>query len=86
MAWEDEGRPHLSGSQRMELLKAKFERSIRDSSESVSSNLVLGCHPEIREDSHTGPSMIGFFRFVDKEAFGHAPNTLHLQNITTTAT
>lgn len=80
--WSDEVRPHLSGSQRIELLNAKLEiwmRSLLVSSVwSVLFIFLRICHPITCEESHTGPSMITFFLFAASIAIGHVPNTLQI--------
>lgn len=78
ITWEvcltDEVLPHLSGSQRMELLNAKLE--IWMGGVIVSLFIFLKCHPITWDESHTGPSSITLFLFASNNAVGHVPKTL----------
>lgn len=79
--WRGEVRPHLSGSQRIELLNPKLDMWIGGLESSVSLFIFLKCHPRTCEESHTGPSMITLCLLAASRAMGHVPNALHIKVI-----
>lgn len=81
--WTDVRRPHLSGSQRIELLNAKLDIWIggfvsASVSASVRLFIFLRCHPITCDESQTGPSITTRLSFADSKAIGQVPNTLQI--------
>jgi hypothetical protein len=88
------GRPHLSGSHRIELLNPKPEMlillpagrllsSFPGTNEAVAAVRSLESflyHPMTFDDLQMGPSTCTFFLFWLIVATGHVPNTLHISS------